>query len=388
MSTPLTAALTATDAVQTIPIGDAPTKAVSPSALSDRIAIARVICILGIVYVHAWTGLNVDELRAQGGSWHSLLYWVLIELLGRSSVPLLSIVSGWLVASSVQRRSFGAFVQGKAKSLLLPMVLWNLIAVAIIVPLATLGVMYAPQPAIGWPMVNEIFHISAQGEIDVQNAFLRDVFICMLAAPLLVRMPSALLAAVFAFALAWCVEGWKLYVLLRPQILLFFLIGIFVSRFRLERSVERLPIWPLTLVFLLMGTGKIWLSIKGQQYNLSHAEAIALFDNALRFVAALFFWKAADILSRSSLSAAIRQLEPYSFLFFCSHVLLIWLIGPSIGPLFGRFGEPGYPLFLLLQPFIMMAAAVLIGQSLMRVWPAAASILSGGRLTGRGKISR
>lgn len=388
MSTPLTAALTATDAVQTAPIGVAPPKAISASALSDRIAVARVICILGIVYVHAWTGLNINELRAQGSSWHSLLYWVLIELLGRSSVPLLSIVSGWLVASSLQRRSVGAFWGGKAKSLLLPMVLWNLIAIAIIVPLASIGVMYAPQPAFGWPMINEIFHISAPGEIDVQNAFLRDVFICMLAAPLLTRMPTALLAVVFAFALAWCVEGWKLYVLLRPQILLFFLIGMCVCRFRLERSAERLPMWPLTMIFLLMGTGKIWLSLKGQHYQLSFAEEIAMFDNGLRLVAALFFWKAADLLSRSRLSGLIRQFEPYSFLFFCSHVLLIWLIGPSIGPLFGRFGEPGYPLFLLLQPFIMLAGAVMLGRGLIRLSPAAANILSGGRLAVPGQVTR
>ncbi|MFP5434535.1 MAG: acyltransferase, partial [Alphaproteobacteria bacterium] len=31
---------------------------------SDAIAIARVICIVGVVYVHAWTGLNGEALNA------------------------------------------------------------------------------------------------------------------------------------------------------------------------------------------------------------------------------------------------------------------------------------------------------------------------------------
>ena len=32
---------------------------------SAAIAIARVICILGVVYVHAWTGLNGEALQAK-----------------------------------------------------------------------------------------------------------------------------------------------------------------------------------------------------------------------------------------------------------------------------------------------------------------------------------
>src|SRR3546814_1653028 len=77
----------------------------------------------------AWTGLNIDQLRAQGTGWQSVPYWTLIELFGRSSVPLLSIISGWLVMASVSKRDYAQFAGGKAKSLLLPMVAWNLITV-------------------------------------------------------------------------------------------------------------------------------------------------------------------------------------------------------------------------------------------------------------------
>src|SRR3546814_11878216 len=96
-------------------------------SLSLSISIARVICICGIVYVHAWTGLNIDQLRAQGTGWQSVLYWTLLELFGRSSVPLLSIISGWLVMASVSKRDYAQFPGGQAKHLLLPMLAWHLI---------------------------------------------------------------------------------------------------------------------------------------------------------------------------------------------------------------------------------------------------------------------
>lgn len=349
-------------------------------SVSQSIAIARVICICGIVYVHAWTGLNIDQLRAQGTTWQSVLYWVLIELFGRSSVPLLSIISGWLVMASVSRRGYAQFTGGKAKTLLLPMILWNAITVGLVVFFATYGDLRAPKPGLGLPILNEIFHLTAPGEINVQNAFLRDMFVCMLAAPLLVRLPNALLAAVLAATLCWSIEGWQLYVLLRPQILLFFLIGIFAYRHRLDRFADRVPVLPLVLAFLAMGVGKCWFSIMGQHYQLSHPQIVATGDNLLRLVAALIFWKLAMFLARRPLGAAIGRYEPYTFLLFCTHVMFMWLLAPVIGPLFGRFGEPGYPLFLIMLPFLALGGAIGIGKGLQYVSPVIARLLSGRRL--------
>src|SRR3546814_13607603 len=56
----------------------------------DTIAIARVICIFGIVYTHAWTGIGLSEIRNHGLDWTSGLYGFLVEVFSRSPVPLLS----------------------------------------------------------------------------------------------------------------------------------------------------------------------------------------------------------------------------------------------------------------------------------------------------------
>ena len=56
---------------------------------SDAIAIARVICIVGVVYVHAWTGRGGADLDALRTTGQEMLRWVLMEIFGRSAVPLI-----------------------------------------------------------------------------------------------------------------------------------------------------------------------------------------------------------------------------------------------------------------------------------------------------------
>src|SRR3546814_10562841 len=76
----------------------------SKTRLSTAIAVARVLCIFGVVYVHAWTGLDGGRLTLADSSTQGVFRWVLMELLGRSAVSLLGMISGWLVAGSASDR--------------------------------------------------------------------------------------------------------------------------------------------------------------------------------------------------------------------------------------------------------------------------------------------
>src|SRR3546814_15709967 len=94
------------------------------SAASPRdpaIDIARLICIFCVVYVHGGTGHPMEITRALPVR-ASYAYWILVEGLGRSSVPLLSIISGWPVAEPGKRLSIGR----KASTLCAPRAAWNL----------------------------------------------------------------------------------------------------------------------------------------------------------------------------------------------------------------------------------------------------------------------
>ena len=347
---------------------------------SQAIGLARLICILGIVYVHAWTGVGGDVMAAQAGSAQDVLRWTVVELFGRSAVPLLSIVSGWLVAASLAKRGPRGFVAGKVRSVLLPMLLWNAIA---IVAVTGAGVMGMPNvPLLGgfdW-IADNLFNLNRAGDINVQTAFLRDLFLCMLAAPMLVRLRTPWLVALIAAAAVWAVGGWMLYLLLRPSILLFFAAGLLLRRHALAERIGLLPFWLTVLPFGIVLPFKIGLSILGEGGVGQPAGLVNGVDLLLRGSAALLVWRSAMAMARGGVGARLLAFERYAFFLFCSHLLFMWLVAPLIGGLSGAMGSPYWPLFFLAQPLFALGFAIMLAQGIEALSPAAAALLSGGRL--------
>ncbi|MDE1918679.1 MAG: acyltransferase [Sphingomonadales bacterium] len=353
--------------------------------LSRAIGVARVLCIMGIVYVHAWTGRNGADLNALSHTPQGMLRWALVELLGRSSVPLLSMVSGWLVGPSLLRRGGRVFLADKARSILAPMVLWNALAIILVSGAARAGFIYAPQPTSpGW-VIDELLCLTRPDDINVQIPFLRDLFVCMMAAPLLNRCPDKGLWFVIAVALAGVMVPVAGPVLQRPSILMFFVIGMLARRHDLAAWMGARPLRLMAMPYAVMAALKIWLEVRdaGEPSMVMAGVIMAGVDLAMRGVTALFFWSLAWRLAKSRLAAPLLRVEPYMFLMFCAHLIMIWLAGPAIGLVSGPIGAPLYPLFLLLQPLLVLGASLLLGRGLIRMAPGAARVLSGGRL-GRG----
>lgn len=348
--------------------------------ISAAIGVARLICILGIVYVHGWTGLHGADLAARGETMQGMLRWALIELFGRSAVPLLSLISGWLVVRSARKRHYAPFVAGKLRVIVAPMVAWNMIALVLVTGAASLGWIEAPRPASAMAMLNELFCLAAPAEINVQMAFLRDLFLCMLLAPLLVRMPTMALLAIMAGTICWTIGGWTSVLLLRPAILLFFVGGMLAARFRLAERVGTMPLRAACVPFLLVLPFKLGLSIAGGDIAARDPHLMALVDLTLRFAAAMLVWRVSILLAVKAGGSWMRALEPYVFLLFCSHVLFMWLLGPMIGRFTGPMGSAAWPVYFLVQPLLALGFAMLLGMALAAISPAVARLLSGGRL--------
>jgi hypothetical protein len=345
---------------------------------SDAIAIARVICILGVVYVHAWTGQNGAALDALRGTPQENLRWVLMEIFGRSAVPLLGLISGWLVAGSDRARHWPGHVQRKARTILLPMILWNGLAILLVSGAALYGSLSAPVPASLWWVVQEVLIISRNPDINVQMPFLRDLFLCMVAAPLLVRSPGWGLWLVVGAAAAAHVAGLGPPVLMRASILCFFTLGILARHGGWERRAIALPLAAALLPFLLLIGLQLYVTVALADV-LAPAARNAI-DLAVRIAASLAFWRLAWALAGSGARALLLRIEPYAFFLFCAHLILIWLFGPLIGQAFGRLGSPLYPVYLLIQPLLVLGAVILVATALRRIAPGAATMLSGGRL--------
>ena len=342
---------------------------------------SRVICVLGVVYVHAWTGLGGMNLVEANATGQGAMRWVLMELLGRSAVPLLGMISGWLVAGSACSRPFGRFLGGKARTILLPMLLWNMLAMLIVSGGAWMGWLLAPVPGSIGAALNQLLCLVSPNETNVQMAFLRDLFICMALAPLLVRLPGKWLALAGFVAAAWAISGLVFPLLLRPPILFFFILGILVRRGRWELRAAAAPLGLTAFAFGVCALVKAGLSAWAAPVGMAHPHMMAAFDLALRIAAALFFWRLAWHLAERRSGAMLQRLEPYAFLIFSAHLIMIWLAGPLIGRVTGPLGSPLYPVFLLLQPVMVAVAGVALGRLLMIAAPRAAWLLSGGRLS-------
>ena len=347
---------------------------------STAIAIARLIGILGIVYVHAWTGRTAEELAVLSFSTQGVLRTMLAELFGRSAVPLLGMISGWLVVSTATRQSYARFVAGKARTILLPMLLWNAIAILLVGGAATFGTLKAPAPtSLGWTL-NELVPLVHANDINVQMPFLRDLFVCMMIAPLLVRASSAWLAVVALAVVVWSVSVMHIPLLLRPQILLFFTAGITARRFSMAERVAAWPVVLCALPFVVLIAPRLWTALLGNTFFDAHPHAMTAFDLVFRLASAVLFWRLAWALAGSGVADRLRAVERYGFLAFCDHLVLLWLLGPVIGLATGALGAPLYPVYLLVQPLLVLGATIVLGRMLLTVWPAAARVLSGGRL--------
>ena len=352
---------------------------VAQPRMAEVIQLARVVSILGIVYVHAWTGLTAEEL-AVAPAGQALWRWVLMESFGRSAVPLLGMISGWLVAGSVARRSYPAFIAGKARTILLPMFLWNALAILLVSGLAAMGLIRAPVPENMWWLADELFVLVTPNHINVQTPFLRDLFICMLLAPLLVRLPTMALLAGAVLIAGWIGGGWQVPILLRPAILLFFIAGILLRRHDLAPRLAALPGGWMAVGFVVLISAKVWLEFRMPPGALGASRLAALGDIPFRMFVALCMWQFIWRLTATPAGAWLRRFEPYAFLMFCSHLIFTWLFGPLLGQITGPLGSPGYPVYLIVQPALLAGATLLLASLIRRLPDTLAGALSGGRL--------
>ncbi|RVT43971.1 acyltransferase [Sphingobium algorifonticola] len=330
--------------------------------------------------MHAWTGRTGEELAHMAGSGQELLRWTVMEGLGKSAVPLLGMISGYLLAGSRRALHWRSHVSAKARTILLPMLLWNAIAIGCVSGAAMAGLIQAPVPHSARWMIEEMLALTRAPDINVQMPFLRDLFVCMLIAPWLVRWRPPALALLAAAIAGVAVIGLPQPLLLRPIILLFFVTGMIAGKTVLAERAAALPLIVALLPFLLLMPVKVALSLPPAPFSVSHPHAMALLDLAMRIAAALAFWRMAHGIAQTRLRIPLLRIEPYAFFLFCAHLVLIWLGGPAIGQWTGPLGTPLYPTFLLMQPLLALAASILLAKAISHISPRAARILSGGRL--------
>ncbi len=358
----------------------------------DRIAMTRLIAVLCMIYVHVPDGQVERVLHAvPWQSFTSLIQGLLIEGPGRAGASLLSVVSGFLTAQVIlqQRYSLKTMYHKRFRSILVPMLFWSL---------ATYFV-YSVAPGGRVTFVDEATTLLAHLNIllflteipdgaTMHLAFLRDLFVCIVLAPLLLKIlrkyPYVLLSALGIFYLTF--HHYQSFIVLRPLVLFAFTIGLFLANYKI-------PLNSLDHHCLSWVGATLFLTVMIMVSNGGHLAAI---DTALsrvgidlresilyplcRLCGSLAIW---TLTSRALCARGFywaNRLSPYVFVTFCSHPLLLncgyealWL------PLFGSAMGLNYTVWFILAPVLSLLMAIGVVHIASAITPDLARMITGGR---------
>ncbi len=350
--------------------------------MSRGIAVARVICIFCVMFVHAWPSSHGADLTGVVSPAFQLVFKLMVDVLGRSSVPLLSIVSGYLLASGGSQR-WGHLISHRVRTLLVPLLLWNLVMVAVLVG----GRSFDPTP---WPIPRDaadwanMLLALQQPSVNVPVAFLRDLFVCIMFSPLLMVLllrGRALTLLVLAALAANVVLDLTGVLLIRPMILLFFGCGIALRVHRIDVGHAIIRPWAIVMALVLTAAtawGPAALTTSSATASIEVATMVVR-----RFAVAYLFWCAALALADTRFGPRLRAIEPFIFLVFCSHAIIFALLSPIGRTLVGDIGNPLYPLYFFAQPVLALGIGIVGATLLARTAPTLAAWFNAGRLPPR-----
>jgi hypothetical protein len=338
----------------------APNAAVAPvgKAMSDRIKIARSLCIFFMTFVHVPQGI-AENVYDRDAGFFDIVYFVLTRMMGLSSVSLLSVVSGYFIVSSLLKAGAGSLTVSKFKTLVVPLVAWNLLMLVLLAAYGVLSGNWKDMPEFSpLGMANALLAVT-EWPLVVPLWFLRDLFVCCLFAPLLYpalrRFPVATILVLVAFTLL----GENLYILQRPQLMLFFGLGMWLRISAAdEEAIDRVAgflaigLFAMVAIFLTLRIERILLSDMDDTLRLT-------LDTLLRVTMAAGFWKLTESVRRSALSELFMRFEPYAFFLFCSHAILFNFGGIIFRRAFGNYGSDLFPITFFTLPCLAVVAAII-----------------------------
>lgn len=362
--------------------------------LSERIACVRVLCIIGMIYVHVPGVADnaVDRVFDASAPFASIQAFI-VESFGRASAALLSVLSGWLCARtllggvsepSVSRPSLsdvsGAarrLVRSRFHSTLVPMIFWASLTMVVFAAVSLVRPTFlapdgAPLGATLWRYVNHVFFLTdAPAGATLHLSFLRDLFVCVLVAPLLlVGLTRHAIPIVLALGVLYLADLSSV-IILRPLILFAFALGMWAAvRGASPRLLDGSPVRWLVLTGLL--------TIAVMWANAGYLDAIDQVLAAVgldlrasvlyplsRLFGSLSVWCIAAYVVSRSLGRLLRAQSPWLFTTYCGHYLILIVLYIAVwSPLSGSAESgPLYFMWFLVAP----AIALLVAQVALRV---------------------
>lgn len=330
---------------------------------SRRLWITRYFMVIGIVILHLPPYQPLGEID---GSLFGFIKAFFAHGLFRATVPVLTVISGYLVFSSGLHLQPVKLLIKKTKSVFVPLVLWN-IPIALMIYLSqryqllpyTFSAELYPFDPLNW--LNAMTGALAD-PVNYPLNFLRDLFIISLLSPilwpLLTRTPYLGLLVMLIVCYG-NLDGW---LILRNSMLVNFYVGglIAIKKWELTR-LDSCAIWLLALL-------------------IASCAAIVLFRienrESFRLIAPFLVWPSMRLIVDTRVGDWLYKHSANSFFTFLSHsifLLLLWMIFKKT-PLAAY-----YPIYWLLTPPITVLLAIFICREFKRRFPRTANVMLGGR---------
>lgn len=312
------------------------------SSSSGPIRVSRVFCIFFMSYVH----LHFFGLDLYGSELYMAVRTILVDVLGRSSVPLLSIISGFLAWGVFQKKRNSDVFKDRARKILVPMIVWNSIGAFLLFLKSE-----APQ---GVELINGVFALAGPG-VYTHLDFLRDIYVMTLITPFLVFFAKRMPLLLAGFSILLCFYNFDIYIVFRNQIFIFYVVGVFFALYRVEFVVGGLFVG-VSLILIFASVSAIALAELYGCFSVDY-----YYDNFFRrpFMVVLS-WFLCVWISRGPLNRFFEFLERYVFSFFLSHVFLFTLMGAIFYRVEFLHGKMAYALFWLVSPVLAYVLVVMV----------------------------
>lgn len=344
-----------------------------PEKVSKRISVLRVILLVFIVFIH-------NNSTVIGNAAFS--YWVktlFSEILVRMAVPLYFLISGFLLFR--KQENYGKMLKKKAKTLLVPYLLWN----AIVIAMFWIG---QNAPYISRFFTDENNLISQYTLFRWLDAFLglnyhgypaayqlwfiRDLMVLTLLYPvwrwLLQRFPVATFAVLISlWLLEWRVVFWD------GEATLFFLLGAWLVQH--DPGMEKLD--SLKIHDIL--AGYMLCVILEMGLVMSDRTFIAVHKIVVLMGGVLWLRLSKKIVAHNGLYTKINAFGGYTFFVYAFHEPMLTMMRKVWTALIGNEGTAIQMIQYFSLIFLAIAISLCAGWCLRRISPKLYGLLTGGR---------
>lgn len=327
--------------------------------MRDRIALLRLVMIFGVIVLHtpAYVPMN-----AVGSGWFDLVKAFFQLAVFRASVPVLTVISGFLLFSSAIDREPARCFAKKSRTILIPFLCFNLT----LLPFALGAEMFAGMELSAnlWPFdltrwLNAAFGLRGS-PINYPLNFLRDLIVLMLLAPLFGWLLRHYAWPGFVLVSVIFIGNFDGNFLLRDLMAVSFYIG----------GLAAVRNWNLSLLDRYAGICLVAFVVA--------CAVIVHFRIAntthLRLAAPFLVWPATVLIVRTSLGSWLVRMSKYSFFLFLAHapvLLMTWV-------LYGRYGSAiPYPVYWVLAPLCVGAVLIALYKLAMATMPRVFRVMIG-----------